>query len=154
MLRFRARTAAATIAAVATIVLTVGGQAPSVRPLEIQDVGLPAIQEGVVWDVNRAPQMPQVLDRAALARQGSVVGASGRAYTPGRVIVRFRDGLSFDERRSIVRLATEAGEIMPRPEHVDFDLVSIDEAADAEAVAGAFAARPDVVYAQASYRLY
>ena len=63
MLRFRARTVAATIVAVATIVLTVAGQAPSVRPLEIQDVGLPAIQEGIVWDVNRAPQMPQVLDR-------------------------------------------------------------------------------------------
>ena len=57
--------------------LTVGGQAPSVRPLEIQDVGLPAIQEGIVWDVNRAPQMPQVLDRAALARQGSDLWLGG-----------------------------------------------------------------------------
>src|SRR2546428_12960868 len=153
MLRFRARTAGATIVAVAAIVLTVRGQAPGVRPLQIQDVGLPAIEEGFVWDVTRAPQMPQALDRVARSELGAVVGTSGRAYTPGRVIVRFRDGMSLDERRSVVRLATSSGEIAPRSAHVDFDLVSIDEAEDAEAVASALAARPDVVYAQASYRV-
>src|SRR5262249_14639302 len=156
MLRFRARTAAAIAFAAATLVLTLTlrGQVPSVRALQIQNVGLPAVEEGIVWDVNRAPQMPQALAGAALARQGAVVGASGRAYTPGRVIVRFRDGMSLDDRRGLVRLATPSGEIMPRREHADFDLVSIDEAEDAEVVAAAFAARPDVVYAQASYRVY
>src|SRR5438093_5704105 len=154
MLRFRARTAAATIVAVATIVLTVRGQAPSVRPLQLQDVSLPAIEEGIVWDVNRAPQMPRALDRVARSELGAVVGTSGRAYTPGRVIVRFRDGMSLDERRSVVRLATSSGEIASRPAHADFDLVSIDEAEDAEAVAAALTARPNVVYAQASYRVH
>jgi serine protease len=154
MLRFRARTAGATMVAAATLVLTLKGQMPGVRALQIADVGLPAIEEGIVWDVNRAPQMPQALDRVARSELGAVVGRSGRAYTPGRVIVRFRDGMSLDERRSVVRDATSSGEITPRPAHADFDLVSIDEAEDAEAVAGALTARADVVYAQASYRVH
>src|SRR5262249_16830617 len=124
------------------------------RALQIENVGLPAVEEGVVWDVNRAPQMPQALDRAARSLAGAVVGRSGRAYTPGRVIVRFRDGLSLDERQSVVRLATPSGEIAPRLEHADFDLVAIDDVEDAEEVAGTMAARPDVVYAQAAYRVH
>jgi len=154
MTRFRARTAGATVVAAATLVLTVRGQVPAVRALQIADVGLPAVEEGIVWDVNRSPQMPQALDRVARSLQGAVVGRSGRAYTPGRVIVRFRDGMSLDERRSVVRLATSSGEITPRPAHADFDLVAIDEAEDAEAVAGALVGRPDVVYAQAAYRVH
>src|SRR5262245_26667712 len=145
MLHCRARVAAATVVAAAALALTVKGQVPGVRALEIQNVSLPAVEEGIVWDVNRAPEMPQGRARAALARQGAVIGASGRAYTPGRVIVRFRDGLSLDERRSVVRLATDSGEMLPRRDYADFDVVAIDDAEDAEATAAAFAARPDVM---------
>jgi serine protease len=154
MLRFRARTAGATVVAAAALVLTVNGQTLGVRALQIADIGLPAVEEGIVWDLNRAPQMPQALERAVRSQDGAVVGRSGRAYTPGRVIVRFREGMSVDERRSVVRLATPSGEITPRPAHADFDLVSIDAAEDAELVAGALTARPDVVYAQAAYRVH
>ncbi len=154
MLRYRVRTAAATTLAAVALVATVRGQISGVRALQIANVGLPAVEEGLVWDVNRSPQMPQALDRAARSQRGAIVGRSGRAYTPGRVIVRFREGMSLDERRSAVRLATSSGEITPRDTHADFDLVTIDEAEDAELVAGALTARPDVVYAQAAYRVH
>jgi serine protease len=42
----------------------------------------------------------------------------------------------------------------PRPDYANFDIVTIDPGEDAEAVASAFAARPDVEYAQAAYRVY
>src|SRR5262252_2017496 len=155
MPRLRARTAAATAVAAAALVLTVKAQVPSVRALQIENIGLPAVvEQGFVWDVERAPQRPQALQRVARSQQAGVVGASGRAYTPGRVIVRFREGMSTEERRGVVRLATPSGEIAPRPEHADFDLVSIDVTEDAEAVAGGLAARTDVVYAQAAYRVH
>ena len=154
MTRFRARAAVATAITAASLVLTLHGQVAGVRALQITDVGLPAVEEGVVWDVNRAPQMPQALGRTEFAHLGGVVGASGREYTPGRVIVRFRDGLTADERRSVMRLATPSGEMMPRREHADFDVIRIDEAEDAEAVAARFAERLDVVYAQAAYRVH
>jgi serine protease len=155
MPRLRARTAAATVVAAAALVLTAKAQAPAVRALQIENIGLPAVvEQGFVWDVGGATQMRRGLQRVARSQQGSVIGASGRAYTPGRVIVRFRDGMAVEERRSLLRLATPSGEITPRQEHADFDVVTIDVAEDAEAVAGALAGRPDVVYAQAAYRVH
>ena len=42
----------------------------------------------------------------------------------------------------------------PRAANQDFDIVQIDPAADAEAVAQAFRGRPEVEYAQAAYRVH
>jgi len=155
MPRVRARTAAATLVAAAALVLTVRAQAPAVRALQIEDIGLPAVvEDGFVWDVNRSPLMPQALRRIERSQQAGVIGASGRAYSPGRILVRFRDGMSMEERRAAVRLATPSGDIVARREHADFDTATIDLAEDAEAVAGALAARPDVLYAQPAYRVH
>jgi len=41
MTRFRARTAGATVVVAATLVLSLEGQMPAVRALQIADVGLP-----------------------------------------------------------------------------------------------------------------
>src|SRR5258708_520643 len=66
MLRFRARNVAATFVVAAALVLTLRGQAPDARSsLQIADVGLPAIEEGVIWGESRTPSSDQA--RAARA---------------------------------------------------------------------------------------
>jgi serine protease len=155
MLRFRARTAAATLIVAAALVLTLKGQAPDARPsLQIADVGLPGIDEGVVWDESHTPSSDRARAARAAMTQTNAAGVSGRAYRPGKVIVRFRDEVPADERRSLMRQATNSGEFTTRRAYADFDIIQIDSAEDPEAVAAALKGRPQVLYAQAAYRVH
>jgi serine protease len=155
MLRFRARAAGATLAVGAAFALTLRGQAPDVRPtFYVSDAALPAIDEGVIWDDSRAPSSAAARAARAAMSQTNAAGESTRAYRPGRVIVRFRDGVPADDRRSIMRDATASGELMPRSQYADFDVIHIDPAENPEAVAAALNARSEVVYAQAAYRVH
>ena len=155
MLRFRARTIAATLIAATALVLTLRGQAPDARPsLQIADVGLPGIDEGIIWDESHTPSSDRArVARAAMGRTNAA-GVSGRSYVPGKVIVRFRDEVPSDERRGVMREATASGEFTTRSAYADFDIIRINDAEDPEAVAAALNARSQVLYAQAAYRVH
>ena len=157
MLRFRDRTVAAALVVAAGLVLTVRGQAPLAPSLHIENIGLAAVEEsGAIWSEARPGGRVDAIKRAArdTSAQNSRIGTSGRAYTPGRVIVRFRDDVPAAERRTVARLASDTAEVAERPSYADFDVVRIAPAEDAEAVAAALAARSQVVYAQAAYHVH
>jgi serine protease len=141
----------------AALVLTLRGQVPDARPsLQMVDVGLPAVEEsGAFWNESRVPWTPRARAlRAAAVEQPIRAGVSGRSYATGKVIVRFRDDVAAEERRSIARQASSTGEMAVRHAYADFDIVRIDPAEDAEAVADGLKGRPQVVYAQAAYRVH
>src|SRR3954464_11170179 len=123
MLRFRARAIAAALAAAAALTLTIRGRAQDALPLQISDVGLPAIEEGMIRDDSHTPSSPQARAARAAMMQPRADGSVARAYRPGRVIVRFRDEVPADERRSIVRSASASGDMTARPVHAAFALV-------------------------------
>jgi serine protease len=155
MLRFRVRTVAATLVVAAALVLSVRGQAQNARPsLQIANVGLPAIDEGVIWDESHTPSSDRARAARAAMAQTNAVGVSGRAYVPGKVIVRFRDNVPTDERRTVMREASGSGEMAPRAAYADFDVIRIGSAEDPEAVAAALNDRSQVLYAQAAYRVH
>ena len=87
-------------------------------------------------------------------RQADRMGASGAAYVPGRIIVKFRDGTSTAARLSAMSSISPSASIATRKPYANFDIVELDPAEDAEAAARAFAERPDVEYAQATYRFH
>jgi serine protease len=123
---------------------------------DVQDVGLPALDVGLVMDTSRAPGSParraEAIVRSALGDAGRFDAA--RSVAVGRVIVRFRADASAAARTAAVRAVAAAGAITQRPSFADFDLVRIDAEADPEAVAAALRTRhADVVEnAQAAYR--
>src|SRR3954470_16500451 len=140
MSRFRVRAAGAAVAIAAGLVLTLRGQsADGSRFQLLENVGLPAVDEGLI------------VREARLRDRAGVIGATVRS---GRVIVKFHDEAAMTERRAAVRAASASGEIAVRPSYADFDVVRIDAAEDAEAAADVLRARPEVQYAQASHRVH
>lgn len=120
--------------------MTLRGQGADDSRLQIlQNVGLPAIDEGLLQDVRR------VQDRVSM---------SGERYLAGRVIVKFRDEAGLVERRAAVRGASETGEIAVRPSYADFDLVHVGLDEDPAQAADALRARPEVQYAQVAHRVH
>ena len=114
-----------------------------------------AIESGV------SPVMAETAASAAHARvtvqSASVIdrtGASGARYVAGRVIVKFRDGVSSAARSTTMRLASQTASLSTRADYANFDVMTIDASEDAEAVARTMSARPDVEYAQAAYRVH
>src|SRR5262249_5880548 len=81
-------------------------------------------------------------------------GAGGSTYVAGRVIVKFRDGASTAARIKSLSLVSAAAAVSERPSYANFDIVRIDPADDAEAVAAALSQHPDVEYAQPAYRVH
>ena len=159
MLRLRFFTAfsVAVLAIVALFTAQGRGQttAPSRRLLS--EFAPPAIQRGISPDLSHAPGTPETRRRQSIQAVSGVrdrIGASGTRYRPGRVIVKFRDGVSAPTRVSALSVVPGRATISPRAATQDFDIVEIDPAADPEAVARAFRGRPDVEYAQAAYRVH
>jgi serine protease len=155
--RFRARTVCATVVIAGGLVLTLRGQVADQSRLQIlQNVGLPAIDEGLLQDDSHTPVAPETRQRAALrqALLNDRIGASGTHYRAGRVIVRFRDEAAMTDRQAAVRAASDSGEIAARPQYADFDVVRIDPSEDAEAAAGVLRQRPEVQYAQVAHRVH
>ena len=122
----------------------------------IENLGLPAIDEGVVQDDSHAPNTAEAIRRRALgaALAARRTGHETGRYTPGRVIVKFRDTASTTGRLTALPTASRTASLRTRPSYADFDIVSIDPGEDAEAVARTLRARPDVEYAQPAYRMH
>src|ERR1043166_3739010 len=119
MLRFRGRTVAAAALVAAALVLTVKGQTPA-PSFHIENIGLPAVEENAaIWSEARPGGRVDALKRAAreTSTLNTRVGSSGRAHTPGRVIVRFRDEVPAAERRTVARLASAPPAMADPPSH-------------------------------------
>jgi serine protease len=155
--RLRARTFCAAIAIAAGLVLTLRGQIDQTRLQILQNVGLPAIDEGLLQDESHTPSSAETRRREAVRAALMVqdrVGASGTRYRSDRVIVRFRDEAAMTDRRAAVHAASRTGEIADRPSFADFDVVRIDPNEDAEDAASVLRQRPEVVYAQVAHRMH
>jgi serine protease len=120
------------------------------------NVGLPAVDGGVVADYTHTPATFEARRRAAIrsAIRSDGVGSSGVPYARGKVIVKFRDEASPTARMDAVSSASRTGAIAARPSSANFDIVTIDANEDAEAMAHRLEARAEVEYAQAAYRVY
>jgi serine protease len=124
--------------------------------LDVQDVGLPAMNVGLSTDTNLVPGSPArratAVVRAALADAARFDAA--RSVVAGRVIVRFRPEAAPAVRAAAIRTVVPRGTIAQRPSYADFDIVQIDPRDDPEAVAAALRDQHgDVVEnAQAAYR--
>jgi serine protease len=102
----------------------------------IEGVGPPTNEEGPLLEAMHQPR----------------TGPRGLRYAPGRVIVKFRDGMPSASRLGSLRMSSSrTPSISSRPASADFDIVSIDPNEDAEAVAASFRGQPGVEYAQAAY---
>src|SRR3954452_6945264 len=147
--RFRARAVCAIAAIVGGLVLTLRGQVADVSRLQVlQNVGLSAVDEGVIVDQSHLSGSPGSFRRAsfhATLEQAGTAGAIQR-YRPGRVLVRFRDEVSMAERRAAVRIASDTAEIAVRPSYADFDVVQLAPSEDAEAAAQLLSQRSEVQY--------
>ena len=102
----------------------------------IQSVGPPAIEEGPLPGAVRGPR----------------TGLGGSRYASGRVIVKFRDGMSSASHIASLRAsASRTARLSSRPSSADFDIVTIDPNEDPETVAASFRGQAGVEYAQADY---
>jgi serine protease len=138
-------------------VASVVGQAPPARRNILSRFAPRAIERGIMPDTTHAPGTPETRRRQSLRAVASAVdrtNRSGARYRPGKVIVKFRDEVTAASRIAALAAVPGRGTMSPRAAGQNFDVVQIDPAADPEAVARAFGGRPDVEYAQASYRVY
>ncbi|MCC7415772.1 MAG: S8 family serine peptidase [Acidobacteria bacterium] len=145
MFRFRARLFAA--ACVGALLAGIGAARAQSSRLPLgsprldvrRDVGLPPVDVGLrTWEY------------VGPARPG---GARGEP-PPDRVIVKFRGGIPADARAASLRSASPTAAMAPPLDHADFEIVRIDPAEDAAAVARELAGRANVEYAQPDYRVH
>src|SRR5258705_13366362 len=104
----RARRLCATLLAAAGFLLSARAQSPERASFQIENVGLPAIEESLVIRADsHGPGSERELRRAARAasEETARLGGGGRSYTAGRVIIRFNDGVAPGDRRAAARLA-------------------------------------------------
>lgn len=144
------------VALLALFTVTALGQAPPFSRRILNRIAPPPIQRGISPDLSHAPGTPETRRRQSIQTVSGVVdrrGVSGTRYRPGRVIVKFRDGVSAATRVSALSVMSGRATMALRAASQDFDVIEIDPAADPEAAARAFRGRPDVEYAQAAYRV-
>jgi serine protease len=137
------RCVAAAVCVVAVWLIPAAGQEPPVATKELiaELTGLAGVDRGFRAEVR--PRSGGSIEVAARPRDGD--------YAAGRVLVRWRTG-----REPAIRDLTRAGvpaQSVERPDHADFVVLRIAPDADPEAIARRLAARDDVVYAQAAYRV-
>jgi serine protease len=159
MRRVRALLASVAVpVAVVLVILPRRGQAQDGSRLDvIMGLGLPAIDRGVVADPSRLPGGPEAVARRALETASTprdLVGEGGSRYVPGRVIVKFRDGVSSASRLSALSAASPTASISARQAYANFDVAGIDQSEDPAVVARMLGGRPEVEYAQPAHRVY
>jgi serine protease len=149
-------------ARIAFFTLALGAVSLGARPLEQTRSGIivdfiapPPIDLGLIRSFQRAPDSPDTALRASIRRSNVALdraGATGAHYIAGKVIVKFKDGASTTSRASAMSAAKASRSA--EPSYANFEVMSIGADQDAEAVAEALAARSDVEYAQAAYRVH
>ena len=134
------------------------GQAQDRGPLDIVvGLGLPAVERGMISGGSHVPGSPEAALRRAVHSSSAIpdlVGEGGARYRRGRVIVKFRDGVSMPTRLSALSATSRSASISSRPDYANFDVVQIDPNEDPAAIARELSKRPDVEYAQPSHRVH
>jgi serine protease len=158
MARSRVRIGVLTVMLAGAAALAVHGQDPSVTGFTaIIGLGLPPVDTGALVGehpaVRSALPAPTGVMRTALAIGGRMSPAGVR-YAKGRVLVKFKAGVNSTIQAQSLRAASSTAVLARRPEYADFDEVTIADDEDAETVAAAFRARPDVEYAQPAYFMH
>ena len=138
----------AVVAFAVLAVALIHGQDPGQIRTALYPYPLSAVDQGLM----PAQELPPAREAAFASRDRA--GRRGVSYAPGRVIVKFRDGTSSAVRLSSLGRLTARSAVSERPSYANFDVVSIDPNADAEAAADALSQRPEVEYAQAVYRVH
>ena len=125
------------------------------RFVVLAGVGLPAVDAGMATETTHAPSTAETLHRVELRRamQDQRAGLSA-PYTPGRLIVRFKDAASSAARLNALRSASSTAVIGERPSDANFDVVRMDPTEDPEAAAEVLRARPEIDYVQPAYRVH
>jgi serine protease len=119
---------------------------PGVSPRQVvASFGLPGIDRGL-RDTGPGGR-PFAAAVAAAAR-----GDRSTPYVAGKVIVKFKAGR--EPRQIDLQRENVPVRAITHPTHADFDVLRIDAAANPETVARTLAARDDVEYAQAAYRVH
>ena len=153
---FRARLTSVTILVAAGLVLSLRAQTIKQQRLEVVNVGLPAVDLGLLTDEIRGPDGQDSLRRQALI--ASVQQATGDAVASrsvgNRVIVKFIEGLPTVARLSAIADVSPRAAMTAPLDYADFDIVQVSASEDAEAVAQAFSERADVEYAQVAYTFH
>jgi len=133
------------------------GQTSSVpRRTLVSAFGPPAIERGISPDLSHGPNTREALRRQsihAVGRPADRISASGLRYVPGRVIVKFKNGMSAASRVSAISSVSRTASMAARSAWQDFDIVQTAASENAEDAARALRARADVEYAQAAYRV-
>ena len=127
------------LALVVAVGVRTHGQDPGQARTVLYPYTLPPVDQGVMSDRGTGPARSRVPDGA---------------YVAGRVIVKFRDGTSTAVRLSSLARLSAKSSVSERPSYANFDVLSIDPAADARVVADALSQQPDVEYAQPDYRVH
>lgn len=156
MVRVRLRYFFLTLAVIAFVAARIHGQDAGAFRTFLPASILPAIDRGVVRDLSHAPGTPEAIVRQSIAESAVAldrISTSGAHYIAGRVIVKFRDGMSPQSRLRAMSTASRTASMSERPSYANFDVLSIDPAEDAEAVAASLRQQADVEYAQPAYRL-
>ena len=148
----RARISCAALAVVAASVLIGHGQSTVERHVILENLGLPAVDEGLIVDETHAPNTPEARRRSAMRAALHRLGERPASrYLASRVVVKFHEQTTDAARLAALAEVSSTATIEPRPSSADFDLVRIDPAEDPETVAAALNGHAEVKYAQASY---
>jgi hypothetical protein len=143
---------------VALVATTRGrGHAQSASPFDVMfGVALPAVDVGVVRGRSRLTGTTEALRRGTQRGPGSddLLAGDGSRVVRGRVVVKFREGMSTAARASAASGASRTGALAERVSDANFDIVRIDSGEDPQSVARALSQRPDVEYAQPVHRVY
>jgi serine protease len=118
-------------------------------------VGSPAIEQNITERSARSTPGSTIASTSAAVRQTwrpDRIGRAGGRYLPGRLVVKFKDGMTDAERLAAVEAVVPGAALESRPSYADFDVVRVDASADAEALADRLSAGGSVVYAQPAYR--
>src|SRR5262245_20967981 len=154
---------ATTLLLVAFLIISGQGQtgqtpAPNAsRRTLVSSFAPPPIERGISPDTSHAPRTLEERRRQSIRAVNRIDdrrGASGTRYAPGRVIVKFRDGVSAASRAAALPGVSRTARLAARAASQNFDVVQTDVGEDGEAVARARRARGDVEYAQAAYRVH
>ncbi len=145
-----------------TLLLTLsvfGSQSLTTPRTIVVERSVSPLQRGIISTNSHAPNHADRRRQAAI-RPASItvdrIGASGAAYAPGKVIVKFKEGASAFARvtaMSRARTATTPSSTTT-PSYANFDIMSLDATEDAEVIAESLRQNADVEYAQAAYRVH
>src|SRR5262245_54164751 len=120
-----------TLTAAAAVLLAARshGQQPIEPRTFLYPYSLPAVDQGLMGDLTPDPATPAAFARRASTSSAVTLdrtGSDGSTYVAGRVIVKFRDGVSTAARIKSLSLVSAAAAVSERPSYANFDLVRID----------------------------